>query len=796
MAGAGTEVGRISIKVTPDTDSFRRDLAAQLKAIENELKAHVEVDVDVNTEGAKANFDRLLNEMKLKGAKGVNIKTDIDKNGLSGFLSGAGGAAGGASGALGGFSHSLAIVGAVAAVAAPALALIEGVLISLPALAAAVALPIAAIALGMDGIKKAASVLGPAFTDLKASMSAIAQEKFTPVFTKLLGIFPTLAAELPKVTSGVADLAQGLVNAVTSAPGLDAIKNTIQNVATALSAGAPGIQSFTSGILQLASSVSSHLPGLATFLDQFAARFDSWVAKISKKDWFGNSPLDTAIGSLKDSLKGIFDLIAQLGETGFNLLSDPNMGKNIKTVFDSLSSFVKDAGPALGKLFEDIASALAQITGLIDKATASGLLGGKTPKQDNPGDIGGVSTTPDGSNAWDASKKSWELFVFAMKTDILVISAFIQTQISAAFSAVSTIGSGIWTTIVTAAQAAWAEVTSVVSTAISTISSILSGISNVISTVWSGLGAAASSAWAAVVAAVQQAMAQALAAVVTGVGQIVAEAAAIGGKVAAAVGNLGSALVAAGQALMNGLLSGIKAGLNAVLDFASGIAAKIAAVKGPINHDKVVLSPNGQALMQGLQDGIEGGFQGVLDRAKSMAQEISDAINSGGPLSLNLQDDLKKQMSEIGLESDDLKNQLNGTTDKGTKAQITDQRKQLQTVRDQLKLQSDQLGFSDKYGDNLKQQDSLMGDTLNKMVDAGKGFAESNIKQAMGDLGIGGGAITAAADQGIGFLTSMLTKGISGLFGGKTEIHVNSLEEAQAAQQNQQNKQALQFTRR
>ena len=59
---------------------------------------------------------------------------------------------------------------AVLALAAPAVGLVAGLIAGLPSLLAAGGAGIAAFALGMDGIKKAAATLGPQFNALKASV--------------------------------------------------------------------------------------------------------------------------------------------------------------------------------------------------------------------------------------------------------------------------------------------------------------------------------------------------------------------------------------------------------------------------------------------------------------------------------------------------------------------------------------------------------------------------------------------------------------------------------------------------
>ncbi|AUV61985.1 tail length tape measure protein [Mycobacterium phage SWU2] len=98
MAGAGgEEVGRISIRVVPDTDRFREDLERELRAAEKghrvqipveadasefrrEVEAAVknlpdaEIDVEANTKGVRAEI--------LAAARNATAKIDVDTNGI------------------------------------------------------------------------------------------------------------------------------------------------------------------------------------------------------------------------------------------------------------------------------------------------------------------------------------------------------------------------------------------------------------------------------------------------------------------------------------------------------------------------------------------------------------------------------------------------------------------------------------------------------------------------------------------------------------------------------------------
>lgn len=79
----------------------------------------------------------------------------------------------------------------------------------------------------------------------------------------------------------------------------------------------------------------------------------------------------------------------------------------------------------------------------------------------------------------------------------------------------------------------------------------------------------------------------------------------IGGKILSAVGNLSRTLWNAGTAVIQGLMDGITAKLGALKDKLSSVSNFIKDHKGPLDKDRVLLTPAGIAIMEGLIAGIE-----------------------------------------------------------------------------------------------------------------------------------------------------------------------------------------------
>jgi hypothetical protein len=91
----------------------------------------------------------------------------------------------------------------------------------------------------------------------------------------------------------------------------------------------------------------------------------------------------------------------------------------------------------------------------------------------------------------------------------------------------------------------------------------------------------------------------------------------------------GGWLVSAGKAIMSGFLSGIESGWHAVASFVGGIGSWIAAHKGPLSVDAVLLQPAGTQIMAGLLKGITSGMPAVKAKVVSIAASIVTDLQGG-----------------------------------------------------------------------------------------------------------------------------------------------------------------------
>ena len=149
MAGGGVHIGTVYVKVEPDTKGFKKKVQDDLTDVDPTIKP------DADTKEAEAQIDKAARDRKTK------IKVEVDRSGLdrlqnaiakftSRNAEGMGGGPGGL-GAMSSFLDTAVLVAAVTAVAAPAIALVTGALVAMPAALSAILVPIGAVMLGLDG---------------------------------------------------------------------------------------------------------------------------------------------------------------------------------------------------------------------------------------------------------------------------------------------------------------------------------------------------------------------------------------------------------------------------------------------------------------------------------------------------------------------------------------------------------------------------------------------------------------------------------------------------------------------
>lgn len=266
MAGpGGREVGRVSVKVLPDTSTFARSLERYLERVERRLR--VELPVSLNAADVAQTEAKLA---VLSRDRTVELDVDttaIDRIGKAFDKVGAGGGRGG-------FGIGFLSPGVIAAITVA----IAGLIAIGPALLTSVAAPLAAVAVGFEGIKRAAENLALPFQVMQTTVSNVFEKGLTPVFQNLEKLMPTLTEGFVQMADALILIADVVVDRLTSSGGLTSIANTFTAISDALTLLAPAIGTFVDSVLLLAErgaeSFERFAPLLAAVFERFGAILD------------------------------------------------------------------------------------------------------------------------------------------------------------------------------------------------------------------------------------------------------------------------------------------------------------------------------------------------------------------------------------------------------------------------------------------------------------------------------------------------------------------------------------------
>lgn len=547
------------------------------------------------------------------------------------------------------------IIAGITLLAAPLIGLISSALLTLPGLLALVLTPIAAITLGLDGLKEAAKVLEEPFNQLKATMSAKVKDQFAPVFEQLKKIFPSLEATLPSVSKGMADIAQSVVDFATEGVGKTQIEETITGLGARLTEMAPGVRDFTAAMVGLAHEfvTGGALEGVGEWFTDTMADFREWV---------NTEDLTGMFEGLGASLKIVMDTLGEMAQSGLDFISNPESMDGFLDTLDSVGDLLEgilNVSEALGDVWDGIAAPFTNFGEGLDKA-ADWLRG--------DGGFGGFGGGEGGwFDSWlpeDWTETVSEEAATAGRAAKRAFNNGLKEVQDAAFDQGILEGTGIDVNNLTApVQEGVQEIAATIAAAGAegkeALQNALSAddVSTGVATQVQGqVAAAVSGALVAVdplIANLQGKIdlaLQPLSLVASRVGEVFTEASgAIDGalgtsldnvagkfettssRITTALSNISVATAQDGasalqslatdaQTAMTTMDTAVTTGSDSVVATLTGLPGRMSGAMGDVGG---TLAPAGAALMSGLSSGIESGFQIILDRVRAMAGEIA-----------------------------------------------------------------------------------------------------------------------------------------------------------------------------
>lgn len=282
----------------------------------------------------------------------------------------------------------LAVVAAVAILLPPLLALAAGFITLAPALLA-LTVPIGVIALGLDGIKKAAERAKPAFEELKKQISGVFETGLAPGFDT---IGQKLIPALTEPLKGVASSLSGMFNTLATelaGPSLGNIRSIIDNVGAGIANATPGVRDFAAAIIDLVEGISQKFPGLGTWFSELGAKFRDFIVEFtSVKDENGLTGLERTIAGVRKGIEGLTGVFQAFWGNAFKDIQSGAFGDKMLSFFRSIEDFVKNTLPGLTQGFQafadllnNLAPAFKIITPALDALAKAGALLAGTPEQ-------------------------------------------------------------------------------------------------------------------------------------------------------------------------------------------------------------------------------------------------------------------------------------------------------------------------------------------------------------------------------------------------------------------------------
>lgn len=226
-------------------------------------------------------------------------------------------------------------------------------------------------------------------------------------------------------------------------------------------------------------------------------------------------------------------------------------------------------------------------------------------------------------------QQHWAAIQEAIGHVIVVVQTIIETFVQV----VQALWQQFGDELTNVARTVWDQIRNIVETTVGIIQGVIETALALINgdwgAAWDGIKSILATAWDFMVETVRNALGLLREALEAGLSAVMSMFGEVPVRIRDALGDVGDILYGAGKAIIGGLLQGIKDQVAAVYDFVSGIAGKIADLKGPLDKDKRLLVPAGVAIMRGLEQGIASQEAALAARLGRITSTISNLGGTG-----------------------------------------------------------------------------------------------------------------------------------------------------------------------
>lgn len=547
---------------------------------------------------------------------------------------------------------------------APLLGKAAGQVISVGQAAVSASPALLALAAGGLFVKATLAQIGPAigkslepvtssFTAAGAAAGLLASKGVRPLAAEFAKVgMPIIAAGMDRIAVATNGVVKRTLEWARSSAGITAIRNTINATSSATEMLGPHIsrlvESFGNMIGRIAGvSMAAGSSGLAGVLDKLSG----WMDRVNA------ATVQGGLDSLKEKFHAVRDAVEKvIGWVKQGVQFWHQYRTEIMIVQDTLSILaIAFGGPVVA-----VIAAVGIIIRHWDQLKA--VFQSVVAWFQTPVNIGFLENLKQAAaTVWPPLKAAFEQIKAAVMPVLSEIWDKVQNQLIPAFGSFIQAIAPVVAFFISVLGPVVAGVMHNILGIISGVITIITGIFNVFaglltgnwSQLWTGIKQIFSGAWEVIINYLQLAIFgrigrilgeavgfiagllgragwAAFDAAIAGIGALVRWMGGVGGRVLGALGDLGGLLWDAGKAVIGGLLRGIVAGAEAVFRYVSGIASKIASLKGPLPKDRQLLVPAGGAMMAGLHAGILQGLGPVLATVGAIAGQLASSVLPSG----------------------------------------------------------------------------------------------------------------------------------------------------------------------
>lgn len=334
-------------------------------------------DLDRQRDGVLGVFDAFRNlAQAFSGADGASTSLLAKLGALHNLFSTIGGPI---VQAVVGLLEFAAVMGAIVEIVGVVGGVIGQALAGVPALLLAIGAAAGTVALGMDGIKKAAEVMKPAFDKLKAAVSDTFQRALTPAFQQLASILPQLTPRFQGIAQALSDMARNAIGVLTTAHAIGQLNQILAGTASFVKGLSGGIAQFLDGLVAAAAAAAPAMQALGTAIGNIFGQIGQVFSRLA-----ADGTIQRAVQGLAATIQGLADVAAPLVELFIRMgaalgtslgTALTRVGSGIQQVIPFFEHLAQVAGDLLVAAFDQLGPPISRLVESILPGANQGLDG-------------------------------------------------------------------------------------------------------------------------------------------------------------------------------------------------------------------------------------------------------------------------------------------------------------------------------------------------------------------------------------------------------------------------------------